>query len=185
MSGVNNRHGLHFSAIAYQNSICKLRPVNLRWPITREAKKEEKKSININSPSAVVAKTDPISTSCSQPASTRITPALMHCTARTGVQASAPATSELSPTSAWMTTSPAHAVTTLLKAVAAFFDIYIFKKYMCTKALRQSEEQHRPNGGASLTLWPPWSCDRKINSSVVGDWALALRQVSLQSSEQR
>lgn len=53
------------------------------------------------------------------------------------------------------------------------------------KALRQPEEQHRPDGGTLLTLWPSWSCDRKINSSVACDWGLALRQASLQSSEQR
>lgn len=44
MPGVNNRHGLHFSAIAYQNSIWKLRPAYLRQPITREEKKEKKKN---------------------------------------------------------------------------------------------------------------------------------------------
>lgn len=86
--------------------------------------------------------------------------------------------------SGWMATSPADAVTTLLKAAEVFFYIYIFLKSM--KALRQPEEHERPpHSGTSLTLWPSRSCDRKINSSMARDWGLALTLVSLQSSEQR
>lgn len=89
-------YGLHFSAIAYQKKHLKMKTSLPKMTHYQGGKKEKKKSININTPSAVVAKTDPISTSCSQPASTRITPALLHQSACTRVHASGQATSELS-----------------------------------------------------------------------------------------
>lgn len=150
-------------------------------------KKEKKKSININTPSAVIAKTDPISTSCSQPASTRITPALMHHTACTRVHASGWATPELSQMLSKCPGGWQHLqqmLWQLYRKQRQYFSIFILKK-KCMKALRQPEEQHPLHSGTSLTLWPSRSCDRKINSSVARDWGLALRQVSLQSSEQR
>lgn len=162
MSGVNNRHGLHFSAIAYQNSIWKLRPAYLRWPITKEEKKG-KKSININTPSAVVAKTDPISTSCSQPASTRITPALMHHSACTRVHASGQATSELSRVLSKCRGGWQHIQQMLWQLYWKhrwYFSIFLFKKKKCMKALRQPEEQHRSPcgllGHVTERLTPAW-----------------------------
>lgn len=143
-------------------------------------RRRRKKSININTPSAVISKTDPISTSCNRPASTRITAALMHPTACTGVHASGRryirAVTNVVQTSLRMTTSPADAVTAVLKATAGFQQRRCFN--INIKKVNNIQDP-------TFTLWSSQSCDKKINSNMARDWGPALGQVSLQSSEQR